>query len=100
MHLARLRSDFNYMNGQILVLKEKINNIMLKKFGTVIDLDEMEENILKRFLLNFEGSAETIDKEHKKKSDELKVCFFTKISQFHLNVNLFVSLENHYGKRN
>lgn len=46
---------------------------MLKKFGAVINLDEMEESILKKFLLNFQGSAEAIDREYKKKADVLKV---------------------------
>lgn len=46
---------------------------MLKKFGAIIDLDEMEESILKKFLLNVQGSAEAIDREYKKKADGLKV---------------------------
>lgn len=73
MHLARLKSDFSYMNGRIHFLKEKISNVMLKKFGAIIDLDEMEESILKKFLLNFQGSAEAIDREYKNKADGLKV---------------------------
>lgn len=73
MHLARLKTDCNFMGSEIMHLKDKTNSIMLKKFGTIIDLDEMEESILKKFLLNAQGSAEAIDKEYQKKANELKV---------------------------
>lgn len=75
MHLARLKSDCNYMNGQILELKDKTNSIMTKKFGAIVDLDEMEESILKKFLLNAQGNAEAIEREYTNKANETKVHF-------------------------
>lgn len=73
MHLARLKSDCHFMNGQILELKDKTDSKLMKKFGAVVDLDEMEESILKKYLLNVQGNVEAIDSEYHAKTNELKV---------------------------
>lgn len=82
MHLARMKTDCNFMNNQILHLKEKTVTVMMKKFGAVVDLDEMEESILKKFLLNAQGSVEAIDKEYEKKANELRVSLYFSIKTF------------------
>lgn len=40
------------MIREINRLKNQTNEKMLKKFGSVIDFDEMEESVLKKMLLN------------------------------------------------
>lgn len=99
-----MKTDCNFMNNKILHLKDDTNNIMSKRFGLIIDLDEMEESILKKCLLNSQGSAEAIDNEYQKKANELKVHkhnleipFF---SHFFLLILLNFCTENYCTKRN
>ena len=73
IHLARMKSDCKFMNQQINHLKERIRTDMIQKFGAVVDLDEMEEAILKKFLYKMQSNGETICTEYERKIGCLKV---------------------------
>lgn len=61
------------MKTQTIRLKEDLQNAMIKKFGTTVDLNEMEESILRRLLISKKMNVDSIDEEYKKKSNKLKV---------------------------
>lgn len=61
------------MKTQTIRLKEDIQNAMVKKFGTTVDLNEMEESILRRLVINRKMNVDSIDEEYKKKLNKLKV---------------------------
>jgi chromosome segregation ATPase len=78
VHLAKMKTDIQLMEKQIVDLKDSVNQAMLKKFGRVIDLNEVEETILRRFAFEMQieirSNAEDIKKQYFSKINELKVC--------------------------
>lgn len=78
VHLAKMKTDIQLMEKQIVDLKDSVNQAMLKKFGRVIDLNEVEETILRRFAFEMQieirSNAEDIKKQYFNKINELKVC--------------------------
>lgn len=73
VHLSRMKADIKFMEHQILDLKEEIDSAMIKKFGRVVDLDELEEAILRRFVYEMRTNKEDVKKEYAKKINEVKV---------------------------
>lgn len=80
IHLAKMKTDIKYMEKQIVDLKDEVNQAMLKKFGRVIDLNEVEETILRRFAfemqIEIKANADDIKKQYSNKINELKVSFY------------------------
>ncbi|KAG5669779.1 hypothetical protein PVAND_000072 [Polypedilum vanderplanki] len=76
IHLAKIKTDIKLMEKQIVDLKDKVNQAMLKKFGRVIDLNEIEETILRRFAFEMQieirANADDIKKQYANKINELK----------------------------
>lgn len=78
VHLSRMKADIKYMEQQIVDLKEEINSAMTKKFGRVVDLDELEEAILRRFVYEMRTNKEDVKKEYAKKIAKVKKALATK----------------------
>lgn len=74
MHLARMKTDVKFMNQNIIDLKEEIHNTMLKKFGREVDLDELEETVLRRFAYEMRANIDEIKKSYVIRTGELRVC--------------------------
>lgn len=76
IHLAKMKTDCKFMEKQITDLKDGTNQAMLKKFGRVIDLNEVEETILRRFAFEMQvemrANAEDIKRQYFNKINELK----------------------------
>lgn len=76
IHLAKMKTDCKFMEKQISDLKDGTNHAMLKKFGRVIDLNEVEETILRRFAFEMQvemrANAEDIKRQYFNKINELK----------------------------
>lgn len=67
IHLARMKTDCKFMESEIVELREQINQTMIKKFGRVVDLDELEEAVLKRFVYDMKANCDNIRKDYDKK---------------------------------
>lgn len=52
-----MKSDCAYMAKQISNLKKQIKEAMIRKFGTVVDLNEVEESYLRRLVLDLRLSS-------------------------------------------
>jgi len=95
VHLAKMKTDIQLMEKQIVDLKDSVNQAMLKKFGRVIDLNEVEETILRRFAFEMQieirSNAEDIKKQYFSKINELKVCCCCQFNQ-NQNLNMFLKL--------
>lgn len=76
IHLAKMKTDIKFMEKQITDLKDETSQAMLKKFGRVIDLNEVEETILRRFAFEMQvemrANAEDIKRQYFNKINELK----------------------------
>lgn len=76
IHLAKMKTDIKFMEKQIADLKDGTSQAMLKKFGRVIDLNEVEETILRRFAFELQvemrANAEDIKRQYFNKINELK----------------------------
>lgn len=58
VHLRRMNTDLKFMRSEITRLEELIRQEMMKKFGMVIDLDELEEEVLRKYVFELETTAE------------------------------------------
>ena len=76
IHLAKMKTDIKFMEKQITDLKDETSQAMLKKFGRVIDLNEVEETILRRFAFEMQvemrANAEDIKRQYFNKINDLK----------------------------
>ncbi|XP_069678702.1 cilia- and flagella-associated protein 44 [Periplaneta americana] len=62
-HLHRMNVDFQYMREMIRRLNDDITECMYRKFGGRIDLEELEESIIKRLVAEMKTSLANIKKE-------------------------------------
>lgn len=60
------------MEKQIHDLEEQYDEEMLKKFGMKVNLDEMQEGILRRMVYNIRANTSEIQKEYNAKAKELR----------------------------
>ncbi|XP_034669320.1 cilia- and flagella-associated protein 44 [Drosophila subobscura] len=58
VHLRRMNTDIKFMRYEITRLEEEIKQAMMKKFGLIIQLDELEEEVLRRYVFDLETTAE------------------------------------------
>lgn len=76
VHLAKMKTDIKFMEKQIVDLRDETNQAMLKKFGRVIDLNEVEETILRRFAFEMQiemrANNDTIKKYYNEKINQMK----------------------------
>ncbi|KAM7351532.1 cilia- and flagella-associated protein 44 isoform 2-T2 [Cochliomyia hominivorax] len=78
VHLRRMNTDIKFMRSEITRLEEEIRQEMMKKFGMVIDLDELEEEVLRKYVFDLETTAEDelrlLELEMAKKKKELALA--------------------------
>lgn len=86
IHLAKMKTDIKHMEKQIADLKEATNQAMLKKFGRIINLDEVQETILRRFAFEMQIEMRTnvddIKKQYNTKINDLKTLKTKKQEEF------------------
>ena len=78
VHLSRMKTDCKFMENEIIVLKEKIHETMIKKFGMEVSLDEVQEQILRRYVYDMKTNVDNTKCEFEKKTEEYKVCTLNK----------------------
>ncbi|XP_017043934.1 cilia- and flagella-associated protein 44 [Drosophila ficusphila] len=78
IHLRRMNTDIKFMRFEITRLEEEIRQAMMKKFGIIVNLDELEEEVLRRYIFDLETNAEdelsALEKELMEKQKELSRC--------------------------
>ncbi|XP_055610904.1 cilia- and flagella-associated protein 44 isoform X2 [Uranotaenia lowii] len=72
VHLARMRTDIKYMEQKIHSLKEELTETMIKKFGRVVNLDELEETILRKFAFEIRANMDEVKKSYEERTAHLK----------------------------
>uniref|UniRef100_A0AAG5DEX7 Uncharacterized protein n=1 Tax=Anopheles atroparvus TaxID=41427 RepID=A0AAG5DEX7_ANOAO len=78
VHLARMKTDIKYMRQQLVALREQIGQTMVKKFGRVIDLDELEETILRQYTFEMRANLDDVKKNYDERTRELKKLYSKK----------------------
>lgn len=58
VHLRRMNTDLKFMRSKITSLEAQIKEEMIKKFGMIIKLEELEEEVLRKYVFELETSAE------------------------------------------
>ncbi|XP_020806019.1 uncharacterized protein LOC110182328 [Drosophila serrata] len=85
IHLRRMNTDIKFMRFEITRLEEEIRQAMMKKFGLIVNLDELEEEVLRRYIFELETNAEdelkALEKELMEKQKELARCEETLIME-------------------
>lgn len=72
VHLSRMKADCKHMEQTIARLKTETEQTMVKKFGRVVNLDELEESVLRRFVFNLRTNIEEERKEADNQISKLK----------------------------
>lgn len=67
-----MKTDCKYMEKQIHDLEETYNEEMIKKFGMKVNLDDMEEGILRKMVYDIRATTVDIQKEYNAKARELR----------------------------
>jgi hypothetical protein len=68
-----MNADCQHMTEMIHKLKEDITECMLRKFSGEIDLDELEEAILRRLVAQIKSSTKDIKKAYERRILEMQV---------------------------
>ncbi|KAL7741509.1 hypothetical protein ACLKA6_000823 [Drosophila palustris] len=78
VHLRRMNRDIKFMRFEITRLEEEIKQAQMKRFGLIINLDELEEEVLRRYVFELESTAEeemaALEKEVQERKIELSRC--------------------------
>ncbi|XP_046809374.1 cilia- and flagella-associated protein 44 [Lucilia cuprina] len=105
VHLRRMNTDIKFMRSEITRLEEEIRQEMMKKFGMVINLDELEEEVLRKYVFELETTAEEelrlLELEMAKKKKELalaqdELIVETQRNSDKLNILAVLTEENSY----
>uniref|UniRef100_A0A1A9WKF9 Uncharacterized protein n=1 Tax=Glossina brevipalpis TaxID=37001 RepID=A0A1A9WKF9_9MUSC len=87
VHLRRMNTDISFMRLEITRLESMIKEEMMKKFGLILNLDELEEEVLRKYVFELETTAEEeirlIEQEMKKRR-VIFIFFIFKLTQFRL----------------
>lgn len=62
-HLQRMKIDIKHMREVIIRLNNEINEVMLRKFGVKIDIDDLEESLLKRMVAEMHGIVLDLERQ-------------------------------------
>lgn len=71
--LSRLKTDCHYLDQLEAQLKDNIKDAMVKKFGMPINLDELQEALLKRLLFEIRLNVGDVEREFRQKISEHKM---------------------------
>lgn len=74
-HLSRMKTDCRRMDALLAELSERYEIEMMTKFGMKVDLDELEEGVLKRMVYDIRANTSQMQKEYKTKASELRSTF-------------------------
>lgn len=73
IHLARMKTDCKFMENRIVTLKDEINETMMKKFGMVVSLDDLEEAILSKMVYDMRTNVDDVKIQYDHRINEEKV---------------------------
>ncbi|GAB0093262.1 uncharacterized protein DMENIID0001_083410 [Sergentomyia squamirostris] len=100
VHLSRLKTDCHSMENEIAQLKMDIKSAMIKKFGMTVNLDELQEAVLRRLVyeirLNVDSIAEDFDRkaaEQKRILSEKKIDYIRVIREGTDKLNILTVLQ-------
>lgn len=77
VHLARMKTDIKYMQKYINQLKFETKDTVVRKFGFEVDLNELEESILRKSVFKIRANVDEAKKEMDKETRKLKVKLLT-----------------------
>ncbi|RZF35303.1 hypothetical protein LSTR_LSTR013714 [Laodelphax striatellus] len=80
-HLQRMRVDVKAMEAQIEELKKKIKNEKMIKFGAEINIDRLEDSVLKEMILAVRFDIASLQQEMEKKLNLFKETILAKAEE-------------------
>jgi hypothetical protein len=78
MHLSRMKTDVKFMEKVIQDLKAELNEAMIKKFGRIINLDDLEETILRKFAFEMRANLDEVKRGYAEKINDYKKVYAKK----------------------
>ncbi|XP_039285511.1 cilia- and flagella-associated protein 44 [Nilaparvata lugens] len=80
-HLQRMRVDVKAMEAQIEELKKKIKNEKMIKFGAEINIDRLEDSVLKEMILAVRFDITSLQQDMEKKLNAFKETILAKAEE-------------------
>ncbi|XP_052120102.1 cilia- and flagella-associated protein 44 [Frankliniella occidentalis] len=81
-HLHRMVVDVRFMRDRLKSLREQIEEAQYRKFGCVVDMTELEQALLKRFIWDLRSSADEIRNEFLGLIDTIRADVRAKFDEF------------------
>ncbi|KAK6640272.1 hypothetical protein RUM44_011958 [Polyplax serrata] len=81
-HLTRMKVDVNHMKEMILNLTKEINEVMLRKFGTKVDIDDIEESLLKKLVADMHRIILDLEKSCDQKLKNIRQELYEKENEY------------------
>lgn len=95
VHLNQIKSTCSKMNCEISMLRNEIDDKMVKKFGMKIDFDEMEQNLLTRLLAKQQTNCDAA-KHRDREIRRLKVLYMYLIIDYYIAQDFSLVLDSVY----
>ncbi|KAK3913166.1 Cilia- and flagella-associated protein 44 [Frankliniella fusca] len=81
-HLHRMVVDVRFMRERLRSLREQIVEAQYRKFGCVVDMTELEQALLKRFIWDLRSSADEIRTEFLDLIDKIRADVRAKFEEY------------------
>lgn len=82
LHLTRIKIDVQHMKKQISNLTKEIEEEMIRKFGSKVNMDDIEESLLKRLVAEMHSIILELDRNFEKKLKETRDKLIEKENQY------------------
>jgi len=84
MKTIHMNRDIKFMRFEITRLEEEIKQAQMKRFGLIVNLDELEEEVLRRYVFELETTAEEEMRALEKEVQERKVRVETESTEIYI----------------
>lgn len=81
-HLTRMKVDINHMKEVIVNLTKQINETIIRKLGMKVDIDDIEETLLKKLVAEMHGTVLDLEKSFDKKLENIWKQVIEKENEF------------------
>lgn len=89
LHVGKMKTDIKFMENQIIELKRECVEVVYRKFGRMLTLDDLEETVLRRMCYEMRADIKDIKKAYAIQVSEVHVSSFDHSSASCLNFSLF-----------
>lgn len=86
LHVGKMKTDIKFMNNQIIELKRECVEVVYRKFGRMLTLDDLEETVLRRMCYEMRADIKEIKKAY---AIQVSDVFVSPLSHFSVSCLIF-----------